>query len=313
MIWSVSTAKMFKRCQRQWFYKTKVANARAKHEVRQQAYRLSKLQSVSSWRGNVVDQVLSDEIIPGIQRRWEISPNRAIRLALERFDRQLAIAREHRIMDPAVKPSSYGRDLAAFHCLEYEGAAVEDEIDRARDEVVQAVTTFFEMEDLIARLRMANRLIAQRALCFQHSDTSVRAVPDVIAFFGSEPPAIIDWKVHVFGWSDAWLQLAVYAAALTRCKPHKDFPVATNRYAETEIELLEVQLLKGTVRTHTLEDEHFSKTDAYIARSAESMILAVGEVNRNVSELDPTLFPVARYPGACERCPYRSLCWETVQ
>ena len=64
------------------------------------------------------------------------------------------------------------------------------------------------MEDLVARLRAADRLITQRSLTFAHADISVRAVPDVIAFKGDEAPAIIDWKVHAFGWRDAWLQLA---------------------------------------------------------------------------------------------------------
>ena len=268
MVWSVSTAKMFERCQRQWFYKTKLANARAKDAARQQAYRLSKLQSISGWRGNVVDQVLSKEVILALERGWSISPDRVIQAALARFDRQLAIARAHRIMDPAIKPSDYGDDLAAFHCLEYDGGVDKDEIARAHDEVVTAIKTFFGMEDLIARLRTANRLIAQRALTFVHSDTTVRAVPDVIAFFASAPPTIIDWKVHSFGWRDAWLQLAVYAAALTRCNPHKDFPVATDGYMETDIELLEVQLLTGTIRVHDLEGRDIAEADAYIALSA---------------------------------------------
>ena len=30
MVWSVSTAKIFDRCQRQWFYKQHFANARSK-------------------------------------------------------------------------------------------------------------------------------------------------------------------------------------------------------------------------------------------------------------------------------------------
>jgi len=231
---------------------------------------------------------------------------------MARFDRQLAIAREHRILDPAVKPSSYGDDLTAFHCLEYDGGLHTEEIDRARDEVVKAVTTFFGMEDLFARLRTADRLITQRALSFEHSDTSVRAVPDVIAFFGSAPPTIIDWKVHVFGWRDAWLQLAIYAAALTRCKPHRDFPVATDQYMETDIGLLEVQLLTGMIRAHELEEKHFARADAYIAMSAESMDLALGKVNGKAAALEPTIFPVTRYPNVCERCPYRALCWETV-
>ena len=312
MVWSVSTAKMFERCQRQWFYKTKVANAVANDEVRQRAYRLSKLQSVSGWRGNVVDQVLSNEVIPAIERGRMLSLDWVIGSAMARFDRQLAIAREHRILDLEVKPSSYGDDLAAFHCLEYGGALNEEEIDRAREEVVKAITTFFEMEDLVARLRTADRLITQRALSFKHSDTNVRAVPDVIVFFGSGPPTIIDWKVHVFGWRDAWLQLAIYAAALTRCKPHRDFPVATDQYTETDIELLEVQLLTGTIRAHELEEKHFVRADAYIAMSTESMDLALGEINGKAAALEPTIFPVTRYPGVCERCPYRALCWETI-
>lgn len=313
MVWSVSTAKMFERCQRQWFFKTKVANALAKNETRQRAYRLSKLQSVSSWRGNVVDQVLSKEVIPAIQRGWTITLEHTINLALERFDRQLAIAREHRILDMDVKPSDYGDDLVAFHCLEYEKDLNEAEIVQARREVVQAIQTFFEMHGLIDRLRTANRLLTQRSLTFKYTDVSVRAVPDVIALFNGSPPAIIDWKVHTFGWRDAWLQLAVYALALTRCKPHIDFPIEIAHYIETDVELVEVQLLTGKIRTHKLEEKHFSQADTYIARTAESMELAIGQVNGKVAALPPTLFPVTYYPGMCERCPYRSLCWETVQ
>ncbi|MYK19690.1 PD-(D/E)XK nuclease family protein, partial [Candidatus Poribacteria bacterium] len=307
---SVSNAKMFERCQRQWFYKTKIANARAKDENRQHAYRLSKLQSISSWRGNVVDQVLSKEVIPAIERGWTVTLDRTIQLALTRFDRQLAIAREHRILDSNINPRDYGEDLAAFHCLEYENVLDELEINQARKEVVKAVKTFFEMEELITRLQTANRLITQRALTFSHTDVTVRAVPDVIAFFGEHPPAIIDWKVHAFGWRDAWLQLAVYAAALTKCKPHKDFPFSIAHYSKTDIELLEVQLLTGTVRTHELEEKHFANVDTYISRSAEGMELAIGQVNGKAWGLEPTLFPVTYYPAVCERCQFRSLCWE---
>ena len=40
---------------------------------------------------------------------------------------------------------------------------------------------------------------------------------------------------------------------------------------------------------------------------------AMGEVNGKAASLEPTIFPVTRYPGVCERCAYRALCWETVQ
>ena len=216
MVWSVSTAKMFDRCQRQWFYKTHVASAKAKDEVRRLAYLLSKLQSVSAWRGNIVNHILSKEVIPAIERGEQVSAEAATASAMKLFDRQLAVAREHRIHEPGFRPSALGDDFAAFYAMEYGEGVANEEIERARNEVKDAIEGFFSMENLISRLSSARRLVTQRHLFFSHTDTKVRAVPDVIVFSDRHPPAIIDWKVHAFGRHDAWLQLAVYAAALTR-------------------------------------------------------------------------------------------------
>ena len=194
MIWSVSTGKMFERCQRQWFFKTQLANSRAKDETRQTAYRLSKLQSLSAWRGNLVDQVLSRDILPAIERGRPMNADQAVVQAMQRFDRQLRIGRAHRLHDPDFKPSAFGDDFVAFHVLQYEGQLRDDDIARARDEVRQAISAFFSMRELLDLLQAADRLVTQRALVFGHSDVSVRAVPDVIVFSGDEAPTIIDWK-----------------------------------------------------------------------------------------------------------------------
>lgn len=312
MIWSVSTGKMFERCQRQWFFKTQLASAKARDETRRRAWRLSKLQSLSAWRGNLVDQILSQEVLPAFEQGRAMTADQALASAMSRFDRQLAIGRAHRLHEDGFTPASFGDDFVAFHALEYAGQLNEVEVERARAEVTRALQSFFSMEELIARLRTADRLIMQRALSFRHADTTVRAVPDLIVFKDGRPPAIVDWKVHAFGWRDAWLQLAVYAAALARGTPHSDFP-AMGPVAETDIGLLEVQLLTGTLRRHRLTEEHIAQADGYIARSFESMLLATDGMNGKASTLPPTDFPVTRYASACESCPYRSMCWETLQ
>jgi PD-(D/E)XK nuclease superfamily len=311
MIWSVSTAKMFERCQRQWFFKTHFANAKAKDEIRQLAYRLSRLQSLSAWRGSVVDQVLSREVMPAFERGWPMPAETALASAMARFDRQLEIGRAHHLHQPGLRLRD--EDFVAFHRLEYGECLSEREIEQAREEVRCAIANFFSMEELTARLNAADRLITQRSLNFTHADTCVRAVPDLIVFKGNAAPAILDWKVHAFGRRDAWLQLAVYAAALTRCNPHRDFPFVAGQLSETKIELLEVQLLTRTVRSHHLTEEQIACADVYIAQSAESMLLAVDGMNDKLSSLPPTDFPATRYASVCERCPYRSLCWETLQ
>ena len=60
MRWSYSSSRSFKQCQKQWFFKNVVASAKSKDPFRRRAYMLSKLQSISAWRGKIVDDVISN-------------------------------------------------------------------------------------------------------------------------------------------------------------------------------------------------------------------------------------------------------------
>lgn len=66
MRWSYSASRSFRQCQRQWFFKNIVASARANEPLRRRAYLLSKLQSVSAWRGKVVDDIISKTLVPSL-------------------------------------------------------------------------------------------------------------------------------------------------------------------------------------------------------------------------------------------------------
>lgn len=311
MIWSVSDSKTFKRCQRQWYYKKFLANARAKDAVRRKAYLLSKLQSISAWRGNVVDRVISEQFLLAVRVKRPISLAVVKQHARNIFHQQLSCARRHQLHDPAFSPSALGSAFSAFHCMEYEGRISEEEIDQAWTEVEVALGNLFEMHDLLSRLKSATYVIDQRALTFVHSGMTVRAVPDVIAFYDEAPPLIVDWKVHAFGLQDALFQLTTYALALTRCSPHRDFPTTLGRWSARDVQLSEVQLLTNQIRQYSLSEEDLERTEAYIAESAVQMALA-SEGKKNL-ELQASDFPATRSPDVCQRCPYRSLCWEAVE
>ncbi len=139
---------------------------------------------------------------------------------------------------------------------------------------------------------------------------SIKAVPDAIAFFDDQPPLIVDWKVHAFGTKDYWLQLVTYALALTRCKPHRDFPRAFKGCAPTEVRLIEVQLLTNRLREHSLEDEDVGEVEDMITESASQMALALD--GRKLTVLEPADFPVTTWPENCESCPFRRPCWESI-
>lgn len=308
MVWSFSGSRTFRKCQRQWFFKTHVANALAKDELRHEAYLLSKLQSVSAWRGSIVDQVLSTHVVTSLRRNQSIGASTLHRHARQLFEEQLDFARQRRIREPGMTQKAAGTAYVALQDFE-DGLTISDEeLDQAWSDIQSALTSFLNMHDLIQMLRRADYLVSQRALSFSYNSTSLRMVPDLIAFFPTEPPTIIDWKVHAYGMQNYRLQLASYAIALTQCKPHVDFPETLSQYSPQDVRLLEVQLLTQVQRQYSLTDADVEATYSFIARSAREMSLAVD--GNKVKTLTPLDFPVTLDPEECQRCPFRSLCWE---
>ena len=131
--------------------------------------------------------------------------------------RQLKFAQRHPLHEPNFSPTKAGKDFAVLHSIEHGREVSATEIAQARSEVNQALVNLFEDSEIFEKLLQAEYLIPQRALVFSHSGESVRAVPDLIAFYRKEAPIIVDWKVHFFGIYKAWRQLGIYAIALKRC------------------------------------------------------------------------------------------------
>ncbi|MEQ9668205.1 PD-(D/E)XK nuclease family protein [Coleofasciculus sp. G2-EDA-02] len=308
-MWSFSAAKTFKKCQRQWYYKNCLANWKAKDIHRHKAYLLSKLQSISSWRGSIVDSVISEVIVPTLKAKGTPSLTVAQQRAKELFDRQLKFARQHPLHQQGLSPSQVGSDFAVFHCMEYGGKIPETEIKKAKAEIDQALANLFNMPEVWSELKTAQYLVTQRALSFSHTGETVRAVPDLIAFYRNKPPLIIDWKVHFSGVYRALNQLGIYALALTRGKPHKDFP-KLSKWEVTDLQLLEIQLLTNKIRRYQLDEVRIAEIDNFMAESISAMQLIVGEAKK--STLAPMEFLTASSPETCQFCNYQSICWESA-
>ena len=309
MQWSVTDSKIYRRCPRQWYFYRLFSSHRARDPARRKAFRLGKLQSISAWRGSVVDDVLSETLIPALGKNVPLGKKQLMEKALETFDRQLEVARQHRVFEDGIKFSEE-KDFAAFHSMEYSGKVPKKEIETARCEVQQAITNLFsyEMGLLREKLKKAKYVAPQRSIWFRHTDISARATPDVTAFFSDEPPLIVDWKVHAFGQHEAWLQLGVYAIALVRGTLPANYTGYWEDWSEGDIQLMEAQLLTNRLREYRLTEEDARQLDQYIASSIVEMQYAVD--GRKPEEMQAEEFPVTKYPDECDRCQYRALCWE---
>ncbi len=307
MIWSFSESRIFRKCQRQWFYKACCASPRSKDPKRHEAYLLSKLQSVSAWRGQVVDTVVEQVMVTALNQGKRLMLNHVIDAARVLFDKQLVFGRRHGLREPGFAVTKAGDAFAAFYAVEYGNGISDADVASAWNDVVTALRNLFGLAEFKDLLRMAKYRIAQRSLIFEHAGAKVRAVPDLVAFFADRPPVIVDWKVHSFGIRDYRDQLLTYAIALMRANQHRDFPSALNRWKEKDIQLFEVQLLRGVVRHHPAEESDIQAADERIAESIMTLRLARGVQDDEVVSADD--FRAAFDPQACQTCPYRKLCW----
>ncbi|MCE9561159.1 MAG: PD-(D/E)XK nuclease family protein [Planctomycetes bacterium] len=308
MIWSFTDSRTFAKCQRRWYYDAMLGYWNQKDPCRWEAYLLSKLQSVSAWRGQVVDLAITTTLVPTLNARQAPSLRRCLDRARQIFDTQRTFAMRHRLREAGMVPSQHKDSFAAFLSLEYQQPVEETELAQAWSEVEQAITNLFGMDALLGQLRAARLCVAQRALTFKHEGVSVKAVPDLIAFYDDRPPLIVDWKVHAFGTKDYWLQLVTYALALTRCTVHKDFARVFQGCDPTTIRLAEVQLLTNRIREHTLDEDDVGEVEDMIADSASRMSLALD--GRKHPELRQADFPATSRLENCSDCPFRKPCWE---
>jgi hypothetical protein len=146
MRWSYSASRTFRKCQRQWYFRNVVASAQAKEPFRRRAYLLSKLQTVSAWRGKIVDDVISKTIVSGINRRSPIILRDAKARARELYDSQLSFALSHPINDPDLNVSDEGEEFTLFHALEYGSRPPDEELKQAWVEIEQALANLYAMD-----------------------------------------------------------------------------------------------------------------------------------------------------------------------
>jgi hypothetical protein len=311
MIWSFSDGRMFRKCQRQWYYKKCLANALAKDPLRHEAYLLGKLSSIHAWRGKVVDQVIERSIVPALRSRSRVTLDDALQAADTLFDTQLAFALAHRVMDPGFKKSEHEHDFAAFFEVQYGKPPSEDNIAKARDEVHQALRNLFkseQFEGLRKVIKSANSIEAQCTLSFSYMGATVRSVPDLICLFRSEPPLIIDWKVHHFGVHDYYQQLVAYAIVLIRSGEHRSLPRAMRNCEPPAVRLYECQLLKNEARQHIINQDDIDAVEERMACEIWEMLSAVdGITNADLSVDD---FPTTNWPGVCASCNFQKICFE---
>lgn len=313
MLWSVSKSKIFAQCQRKWFYLEIVASHHAKSGIRKDAYHLKQLQSIYAWRGALVDTVIEKLIVPRLLYNKSLpSEQEAYDYAMQIADSQLEFAKSIGHKDPEITKTKAGLKYCALYDYEYNGGLVDSQVQSAKEEIKTALSNLLNSPLLKEIIDESAYMIAQRPLRFNFGGANVVCVPDLIVFYQDKPPMIIDWKVHVFGTTDYWLQLGIYALALSRTSPHKDYVRFQDKIADPKtFRLVEFQLLKNNLKSYKTSEQDVLELEDYIFDSNHLMLTVTN--GSKYPELSDDDFQTAFYPEVCARCQFKKICWEDYQ
>lgn len=305
MNWSYSGYRQFLKCNRQWYYKSIVSHGTVKDSHRREVTILSKLKTLDAWRGDIVDEVISQVAIGKIRKREGLYEDNLIWVANRKFEEKLDFARSKKYREPNTAFSDYDQMSAIIDFDNGEGIQ-ESELKRVRNDIHEALRNFVNQEGLIEYLRTATQWLTQRTLSLPFSKFRVIGRPDLVLFFKDEPPHIFDWKVHTFATKTYQDQLLVYAFSLSQVKPHKDFPLNMADYNVLDYRLTEFQLLTNEIRDYEITEEDLLSTKNEIATGLLRMY-RLG-ANRKFSDCTPEDFPTTTDPSACGNCSFKPIC-----
>jgi len=307
MKWSFSTSRVFLECPRKWYYREVFADGDSQNTLRKEAFFLRQLSNLRAWRGKLVDQVISRLVIPILNRHEPLDQDGVLKYAEDLIQNQMEFGKTKSYRKDTTSSFRTGPYYCAFFELEYGSVLSEESVQKYIQEINNSLKNLLNSNFIKQVSEDGLRLVAQRTLKLRFVDSQICCTPDLIAFFKSSPPTVVDWKVETPHYKDHWLQLGLYGIVLSRIDPHKDFPAQSCDMLKDpgNIELVEFQLLHNKEHRYKITADDVVDVENYIYSTSSQ----ISRFSNGDSLVDPHTIPCGRNAETCMNCNFRKLCW----
>ncbi len=283
-----------RRCQRQFGYSYLVASHSSEGH-RREAYILKQLQHFSAWQGSVVHDVLATTLFRDLSAGRKMSVSRLAASAVDLAGRQFAFSAAKRYREPGQTKGAAGDEYCALF---------EHEYDRPIPPLHQLSVTAREcferlasQREFVTQLERGTEFESELTLDFRLDGTSVAATIDLAFRTAARRLAIVDWKVAASETSDYSRQLLVYGLAALRSGHWPELRLE-------EIDLYEVNLLRGAIRSIAVTEASLEQTEDFVYRGlVEMRTIAAAASPDDLSGLS-----LANSPMSCIYCSYAPMC-----
>src|SRR5271165_1180104 len=300
--WSFSTDKLFRRCQRQFFFREIAAHHSPKEAWRREAFILKQLKSLEMWRGTVIHEGIQHYVVPALEKGDPLDWKRLEEQTLQRARAQLAFSEQKRYREPGIAKGRH-EDFCALLPHERGDGVSKLEFDEVCNEITAAFQRLATLTDLWQVVLGRKDCEAEKQIWLEFDDVKIMVQIDLLFERLLGQPTIIDWKSYELGGdTDARLQTVLYGWALWKSKRFAGLR------SPGDIELLECQVQDGVVTKHECSFEVFEELEDYIYRSLHRIFTLCR--SKKLTEARLHDFAFTDNSNNCEHCTFRQLCVE---
>jgi hypothetical protein len=302
--WSFSTDKLFRRCQRQFYFREIAAHHSEKVPWRREAFVLKQLKTLELWRGTVIHEGIQFYLVPalkaGLPLDWEALGDQTV----ERAKRQLVFSEQKKYREAGLTKGDE-KDFCALIPHESGAGVSAAEFQGVCGDIKTAFGRLAAMREIWEPLLGRKDVEAEEKIWVEFDDLKIMAQLDLVFTRSLGHPTIIDWKSYELGGdTDARLQTALYGWAVWKSKQFDDL------HAPENIELLECQVQEGVIIKHECSREIFDELENHLYRSLQRIFSLCRSKKLGDARIQD--FAFTENPNNCEHCPYRKLCIEKV-
>ncbi|HTV40743.1 MAG TPA: PD-(D/E)XK nuclease family protein [Candidatus Sulfotelmatobacter sp.] len=300
--WSFSTDKLFRRCQRQFFFREIAAHHSEKEPWRREAFVLKQLKTLELWRGSVIHEGIQHYVVPALRTGVALDWGLLAEQTIQRAKAQLAFSEQKRYRESGISKTKQEHFCALVPHENGSGVSV-GEFEKVCEEIRLAFQRLEAMPELWQPLLGRKDCEAEKQIWVEFDDVKIMVQIDLLFARSLGHPTIIDWKSYeVGGDTDARLQTVLYGWALWKSKLFDDL------HSPENIELLECQVQDGILIKHECSLEIFDELEDYLYRSLHRIFSLCR--SKKLTEARLQDFAFADNPNNCEHCSFRQLCIE---
>jgi hypothetical protein len=313
--WSFSALSALRRCNRMYYFQYLAASHHFTNPLRRRAHELKKSKSLLMWRGSVVDKIMETEIMPKIKDKQPVDYNKIADLAVALAKRQFEFSKQKLYKVKENSESKVGPDYCILDVHDTNVSYTEDALNKVYSSIREIITNIpaIYLPDgsrLVDFLGRASFIIPNlRAWSFEFENLTISPQLDLFMFVDNKA-IVLDWKVSESEVSDYSRQLVIGGITVYDTYRRKSNEGTGRKLGFGDIRLIEVNLLKQSVKEHPFNKQVVDECIDYIYLNSHDVeMLTEG---KPFKELNIEDFPITDKGSTCIFCKYRSLCSQVL-